>query len=82
MPEVIALSSFEHGSSRRRGEIFDVSDNHAAALVRAGLVEVVGDHRPDKAAGGKSSASPAAQASPEQTSKPSARGGRPRKAAP
>lgn len=81
MPEVIALCSFEHGSSRRRGERFDVSDNHAAALLRAGLVEVVGDHPPAKAAGGKSSASQAAQASPEQTLSRSARGAKSKPAA-
>lgn len=81
MPEVIALSSFEHGSSRRRGEIFDVSDNHAAALVRAGLVEVVGDHRPAQAAGGKSSASPAAQASRRGTASKPKNGAKPKPSA-
>lgn len=82
MPEVIALCSFEHGSSRRRGERFDVSDNHAAALLRAGLVEVVGDHPPAKAAGEKSSASQAAQVLTPQTLKGSGRGGRRKTAEP
>lgn len=81
MPEVIALSSFEHGAARRRGDKFEVSENHAAALVRAGLVEVVSDTHPEPAAGEKSSASQAVQASPEQMSSPSARGGRRKKAA-
>lgn len=82
MPTVIALQSFDHNGRRRRGEQFTVSDGHAAALERAGLVSISGPDDPGQAAGGKPSASPAAPASPEQTSKPSGRGGRQKKAAP
>ncbi|MNY56355.1 hypothetical protein D3C86_1924260 [compost metagenome] len=82
MPEVTALQSFDHNGRRRRGERFPVSDGHAAALVRAGLVSMAAPDDPGQAAGGKPSASPAAPASPEQTSKPSARGAKPKKAAP
>lgn len=79
MPEVIALQSFEHGGTRRRGDRFEVSDAHAAGLLRARLVQLATPADPSPAAGEKSSASQAAQASAEQTSKPSARGGRKKK---
>lgn len=39
--EVEALTSFAHGSERRSGERFLVSKQHADALVRGGLVQVV-----------------------------------------
>ena len=78
MPEVRALTSFEHNGARRRDDVFEVSDNHAKALHKAGLVEIIGaESDPSKAAGAKSSASPAAQASQPQTaqkSRPGARG--------
>ena len=68
MPEVIALSAFEHNGSRRRNERFEVSDTHARALERAGLVEIIGAaDDPGKAAGAPLSASPAAQASQQTT---------------
>lgn len=38
MPTVIALRSFDHYGMRRRDEEFSVSDDHAKALERAGLV--------------------------------------------
>ncbi len=77
MPKVVALSSFDHGGPRRRGEEFDVSDAHAAGLKRANLVQIVGDGDVPQTAAGEtqpSSASQAAQASKKQTAKPSARG--------
>ena len=81
MPEVRALSAFEHNGSRRRNELFEVSDTHARALEKAGLVEIVGAAGdPGKAAGAKSSASPAAPASRQTTAKKSGGGApRPRK---
>jgi len=39
--KVQALQSFEHGGSRRRHDIFEVSDNIGQALVRKGLVKMV-----------------------------------------
>ncbi|WP_181244704.1 hypothetical protein, partial [Halomonas sp. ND22Bw] len=76
---VEALTGFDHGGSRRRGTRFPVSDHTAKQLARAGLVRIVEDH-PKKVAGRKSSASPAAQASPQTTAKPSGRGGKRRQA--
>ena len=82
MPDVIALSAFEHNGSRRRNERFEVSDTHARALERAGLVEIIGAaDDPGKAAGAKLSASLAAQALPQTTASPSKRGGRRKQAA-
>ena len=82
MPEVRALSAFEHNGSRRRNESFEVSDTHAKQLEKAGLVEIIGAaDDPGKAAGAKLSASPAAQASPQTTASPSKRGGRRKQAA-
>jgi len=78
MPNVEALTGFDHGGSRRRGTRFSVSDHAAKQLARAGLVRIVED-RPQKVAGAKSSASPAAQASTQTTAKPSKRGGTPAK---
>lgn len=82
MPEVRALSAFEHNGSRRRNESFEVSDTHAKQLEKAGLVEIIGAaDDPGKAAGAKSSASPAAQASQQTTANKSGSGVRkPRKA--
>ena len=76
MPEVTALQSFDHTGRRRRGERFTVSDGHAAALVRAGLVSMAAPDDPGQAAGGKPSASPAAPASPLTTASVSASGGK------
>lgn len=80
MPMVKALQGFEHAGTRKRGERFMVSEQHAKQLERAGLVEVDGK-RPKKAAGKKSSASRAAQASRQTTAKKSGGGGKKRKAA-
>lgn len=40
MPTVIALRGFDHYGMRRRNEEFSVSDDHAKALERAGLVRI------------------------------------------
>ncbi|OBX35663.1 hypothetical protein A8U91_04737 [Halomonas elongata] len=77
MPTVEALTGFDHGGIRRRGSKFPVSDHTAKQLARAGLVRIVADH-PKQADGATSSASPAAQVSPQTTVKKSARGGKPR----
>jgi phage-related minor tail protein len=86
MKEVEALSGFEHGKSRQRGDTFTVSEQHAKALVRAGLVKIVGEApdaaNPSGAAGGKSSASPAAQALTSATVKKPGRGATPKPGAP
>lgn len=80
MPEVSALTSFEHNGARRRGDVFDVSDNHAKALHKAGLVQIIGaESDPSKAAGAKSSASPAAPVSPQTTAQKSKPGARSKK---
>jgi len=83
--EVEALSGFEHGARRIRGERFSVSAQHAADLERAGLVRVLGDgptaENPSTADGATSSASPADQASPQTIATPSKRGGKKAKAA-
>ncbi|VVE68877.1 hypothetical protein PAN31117_03110 [Pandoraea anapnoica] len=77
MPKVLALSSFDHGGPRRRGEEFEVSDAHATGLKRANLVHILGDGDVPPTAAGEtqqSSASQAAQASKQPTAKQSARG--------
>lgn len=71
MPNVLALSSFEHNGKRKRNEVFNVSDNQAIALARAGLVMIVNEEtaNPIKATYTEveSSALEVAQVSPEQT---------------
>lgn len=80
MVMVTARTSFEHGGSRRTGDEFEVSEHQAKQLVTRGLVHAtVSDSDPSKAAGELSSASQAAQASPQTTAKPSGRGGRRKK---
>lgn len=83
MPKVTALQSFDHGGSRRTGDMFDVSERHAKELAARGLVRIVGDSAgdPTPAAGTPLSASPAAQASPQTTVKQSGAGGKKGKAA-
>lgn len=79
MPEVRALTSFDHGGPRKRGATFPVSDHAAKELERAGLVEIIGAKGdPSKAAGGKSSASPAAQASRRGTASKPKNGAKPK----
>lgn len=68
MPKVTVLHGFEHGGPRKRGESFEVSAQVAEKLERNGLVEVAGSS-PKTAAGTKSSASRAARASRQTTSK-------------
>lgn len=81
MVEVVALQGMEHNGSRKRGQRFNVSEHQAKALERAGLVaRKASATDPNKAVGAKSSASPAAQASPQTTSKKSKRGGQRKKA--
>jgi hypothetical protein len=86
--KVIAISSFDHYGSRRRGDEFEVSEQVALQLVRAGLVRCEGaptesmqgnDLVPKEATGQKSSASPVARVSQEQTAKPSGTGRRGRR---
>lgn len=70
MIKVKARYGFEHNGPRRRGEEFNVSDQTAMLLERRGLVRVLNrEALPLGNAGGepKSSASPADQASLEQT---------------
>lgn len=84
MVEVIALHSFTHnGQSFKRNQTWGEAPTQAEALRKAGLVKVR-DNRadPPKGTGEKSSASPAAPASPKQTSSKSAGGGRRKKAEP
>lgn len=85
MPYVHALRSFVHGETRERNSRFFVTDPVARDLARAGLVRILeGDPDeggPAPADGERSSALPAAQASPQATAKPSKAGGRRRKRA-
>lgn len=80
MQTVEALTGFDHGGKRGRGDRFQVSDNVAQQLARARLVRIV-EARPQKVAGAKSSASPAAQASTQTTAKKSKRGDKATKSA-
>lgn len=66
MEEVIALQSFDHGGKRRKGDKFTCSASVAKELARRNLARVVQSHV-QQADGEKSSASPAAPASAEQT---------------
>lgn len=77
MIRVEVLQGFDHGGSRRKGDIFSVSDSTARALAAKGLVRFASPLT-EQAAGAQSSASPAAQASPVQTAKPSRSGGKKR----
>jgi hypothetical protein len=71
MKEVRALQGFTHQGRKVLGDTFNVSDRHADALEKKGLVEVLGDgpteENPSTAGGEKQSASPAAQASAKKT---------------
>jgi len=86
MKHVEALSGFEHGKSRQRGDTFSVSEQHAKALERAGLVKIVGEApdaaNPSGAAGEKSSASPAARVLTSPTAKPPKHGAKLKKGGP
>lgn len=82
MPNVQALTSFEHGSKRKRNEVFFVSESQAIALSRAGLVIIKNDaHSPTKAACKEveSSVLEVAPVSPVQTLNESENGDIPKK---
>lgn len=82
MPNVQALTSFEHGVKRKRNEVFFVSESQAIALSRAGLVLIQNNaYVPTKAACKEveSSALEAAQVLPEQTLNESENGDTPKK---
>lgn len=77
MVTVTALKSFDHGGAKRRGDKLSVSLIVAKRLRDAGLVSfpaVPKSATPQQANGKPSSASPAAQASPQTTAKKSGRG--------
>lgn len=67
--QVEALTGFDHGGRRRKGDRFPVSPAVAKELARVGLVRIPRD--PEKAPAQRSSASPAGQASPQTTAKKS-----------
>lgn len=69
MPNVQAITGFEHGGKRKRNEIFFASESHAIALSRAGLVIVLNDDVPTRAVSEEVELSvlEAAQVLPEQT---------------
>ena len=84
MVEVTALTGFDHDRRRHKGEVFEASLHHARALKRQGLVSFDDPEEgadPSGAAGGKSSASRAGQASRPKTAKPSAGGSKSSKTA-
>lgn len=84
MPEVIALHSFTHnGASYARNQKWQTTDSEAAALQRAGLINLVDNSAdPRKGSGKKLSASPAAPVSRKQTSTASKRGAKKKPAEP
>lgn len=63
MKRVMALQGLEHYGTRRRGQVFEVSPETAAELVRRGLVAEV------KARGAKSPAKPAKAAAKPKPAK-------------
>lgn len=69
MPDILALTSFEHNGKRKKGDVFSVSDAHAAALCRAGLAMDVEEIPPTLATGKEaiSSVLPVALVLPPQT---------------
>ena len=70
MASVMAIQNFEHDGAKKRGMLFDVSDHIAQRLKSRGLVVIDGEahpSRPIKAAGVKSSVSPAVQVLPQTT---------------
>lgn len=75
MITVIAIKNFEHHGPVGRGDHLRVSPAVADKLCARGLV-VLASARPPVAPGGMSSASPAAQVSPQTTAKRSRRGAR------
>ena len=81
MPNVQALTSFEHGGKRKRNEVFFASEAQAIALSRAGLVIVLNDSVPTKAVSKEVELSvlEAAQVLPEQTLNKSENGETPKK---
>ncbi|MCY1280850.1 hypothetical protein D9M68_888020 [compost metagenome] len=79
---VTAITGFDHGGRRRRGDEFEVSLQQARALKRNGLVAYAEDRAdPTSAAGETSSASRAAPVSLQTTAMPSGRGAGKAKAA-
>ena len=70
----VAIEPFDHNRSYRRGDLIDesLSDLTLKRLQQRGLIGP--KVNPTTATGTTLSASPVAQASPEQTSKPSKRG--------
>ena len=82
MVQVLVLGSFSHGGEiYRRGQKPSFSEYIAQQLADKGLVRIVDrSESPSTADGEKSSASPAAQASPQTTASGSGAGARkPRK---
>lgn len=60
MPEVIAVTSFDHNGKRSRGTVFKASQREAEQLIKAGLVkmkpvksEPVAEKKPKRAAKAK-----------------------------
>jgi len=77
MKTVVAIQSFQHSGPRRRGDVFEVSDQTADKLTRAGLVrsyQKAAKNNPLMAVGEKPSASPAVRVSRRRTAKKSKRG--------
>lgn len=84
MAGVMALQNFDHGGPRKRGDLFEVSDQVAKKLKARKLVVLDGDAhplRPMKAAGAKLSALPVAQVLPQTIAKKSKNGAKRKKAA-
>ncbi|GAB2913762.1 hypothetical protein [Paralcaligenes ginsengisoli] len=82
MVSVTALHGFDHYGQIKRGQCFEVSETHAKALERSGLVSRnLGLDDPSQAAGTLLSALPAAQALPQTIVKLSDTGGRRKKVA-
>ncbi len=85
MASVMALQNFDHGDKKRRGDMFEVSDQIAQKLKARGLVSIEGEAHPSRpmiAAGVKPSVLPAGQVLPQAIAKKSGNGAGKKKAAP
>jgi len=77
MITVMAIQNFDHGTKKKRGDMFDVSDQVAQKLKARGLVVVHGEaitSHPIQPVGGKLSALPAVEVLPQTIVKKSGNG--------
>jgi len=85
MITVMAIQNFDHGTKKKRGDMFDVSDQVAQKLKARGLVSIHGEALPShpiQPVGGKLSALPAVEVLPQTIVKKSGNGGKRKQDAP